>query len=145
MKKTLALSLLITLISAVSQASIDCEDVVNMSHDSTVLSAQVSVLARGVATPEHEAQVLDITRQISVELDESSQLPAAVMNQQQEETLNRHVMSLQTLLTHVDSGTMSRTEAVQHLEQGELQISNNLRVQSMRQIREMYSRCFEGQ
>lgn len=132
MKKLTTVLFATMLLPIVSFASLDCEDVVYMSQESTRLSAEVSRLPRGLQSVQHQNHVIDIAYKIVSELDETAQLPASNIS-------DADYDRFKSLQSNIESNSSS--ELVRQLERGDLQYLNNLRVSAMSNIRQLYARC----
>lgn len=120
----------------VSFASLDCEDVVYMSRESTHLSSEVSQLRRGAQSQAHYDQVISTAHKIVMELDETTGLPAANVS-------DADYTRFKKIQTDIENNP-NETQLAQQLEHGDLQYLNNLRVSAMSNIRSLYARCLKN-
>ena len=133
MKKA-SLIILVSVFSLVSQASLDCEDVIYMSTE----SAQLNRLAAGLPHQADPEQVLEITKQIAAEVQESVAIAPEIPVSPE---YNQYLF-VQSQLSKLESGEYSPTQVTSNIKPHNLTMTNELRVQMMEQLRKQYPHCF---
>lgn len=134
-------------VSLTSQATPDCEDIVELARSSTQVSRDVHAFEQirrslpasdRLQSPEYQEQLLDISRKVIDVAVEASNVSAADVSDLDYARLNR-------MQRHLDlqDGNL-REFLLRNLEQTDLQSANLLRYTSLERIRSFYSRCFSA-
>lgn len=150
--KTVLTFTALVLAVATTYASVDCEDVANLSHDSTLLSQQIfnydqsrqqlqsqitdinSVVDHAQELTGQDKKSLELARSIISEISESYNLVSLEQVDSDFVRISRQIQSINSIA--------DENSEIVRLKQRDLQKLNHLRMDLMRQIREFRKECF---